>query len=652
MRPLRCRQAASRWLTGGSWLPPIQLKRHNCWRIRIPCASGSKRCERRNPPLTFLFGGQGTQYVNMGLNLYRDETLFRAIVDDCCEQLKPHLGLDLRTMLFPPAGDEKAAQISLQNTLFTQPSIFVIEYALARFWQSLGVEPEMMAGHSIGEFVAATLAGVWEPEDVLGIVALRGRLMQDLPRGSMLAVNASADSIAKILPDTLQIASNNAPALCVVAGPEEDILDFQTQVEAKNIVCRHLHTSHAFHSAMMEPIVEPLREAIAKLKLHKPTKPFVSSVKGRPITDEEATDPSYWAGHARATVEFAKALHYLKKQGYDLFLECGPRSTMCSLARHQFTPERPCMAIPTLGDTAENDTEWQTFLFALGTLWQNGVPISWDAFYTHEDRRRIPLPTYPFERQRFWVDPALQAINTKSHGITAVSPTLELAAETVANDARATAIQQAHPTSRKDRIRAIVMNLLAEISGIEASQIDSTAMFMEQGFDSLSLTQVALAIRKEFSAKVSFSQLMNQFPNIDLLVEHLDATIPADASASTPEMPAAQSTSAAHSNIAGDSTQDPQAKTISDLAALLEGAGIAVPASLAAGVAQARSALTETTSQEKDARKSPHAIAPLEARTTIPQRGIFASSSLSKNLSISYNESTTVRFTGTISTQR
>jgi len=627
-----------------------------------PMRSGSKRCELRNPPVTFLFGGQGTQYVNMGLNLYRDEPLFRAIVDDCCEQLKPHLGLDLRTMLFPPAGDEKAAQISLQNTLFTQPSIFVIEYALARFWQSLGVEPAMMAGHSIGEFVAATLAGVWEPEDVLGIVALRGRLMQNLPRGSMLAVNASADSIAKILPITLQIASNNAPTLCVVSGPEADIQDFQAQIEAKSIVCRHLHTSHAFHSAMMDPIVEPLREAIAKLTLRKPAKPFVSSVKGRPITDEEATDPSYWAGHARATVEFAKALHYLKKQGYDLFLECGPRSTMCSLARHQFTPERPCMAIPTLGETAENDTEWQTFLFALGTLWQNGVPISWDAFYTHEDRRRIPLPTYPFERQRFWVDPAVPVRNAQNQnsGATGIGSSIALPTElTAAADSHATSAPQALPASRKDRIRAVVMTLLAEISGIEASQIDSTAMFMEQGFDSLLLTQVALAIRKEFSAKVSFSQLMNQFPNVDLLVEHLDATISAAAAASThtgnangPEIPAVESASADNANTAGDPTQGAQAKTIADLAALLEEAGIGVPASLAAGVAQARSALTAGTPESMEARQSSRTIAPLEARTTIPQRGIFASSSLSKNLSISYNESTTVRFTGSISAEK
>jgi acyl transferase domain-containing protein len=277
-----------------------------------PLRCSSKRCERRDPSVVFLFGGQGTQYVNMGLNLYRDEPLFRAIVDDCCEYLKPHLGRDLRELLYPQSGDTNTAQISLQDTFFTQPSIFVIEYALARFWQSLGIEPAMMAGHSIGEFVAATLAGVFDLEDALSIIALRGRLMQDLPRGSMMAVNGSADSIAKILPAALRIASNNAPNLCVVSGPEAEVVEFQERLEAKEVVCRHLHTSHAFHSAMMDPMIEPLREAVAKIQLRAPVRPFVSTVTGRPITAAEATDPAYWANHARATVEFSKAIQYLK----------------------------------------------------------------------------------------------------------------------------------------------------------------------------------------------------------------------------------------------------------------------------------------------------------------------------------------------------
>lgn len=546
-----------------------------------PLRSATRRCDRRNPDLVFLFGGQGTQYVNMGLNLYRDEPLYRAIVDDCCERLRPHLGRDLRELLFPAPGDEKTAQIALQDTFYTQPSIFIVEYALARLWQSLGAEPAVMAGHSIGEFVAATLAGVWELEDVLSIVALRGRLMQSLPRGSMMAVSRGISAIASILPPTLQIASNNAPNLCVVSGPEPEIRAFQSRLEAEQVVCRFLHTSHAFHSAMMDPIVEPLRQAIAALPLHAPQIPIVSTVTGLPITAEQAADPAYWAGHARATVQFAGAIAYLKEQGHDLFLECGPRSTMCSLARQQFTADRPCTAIPSLPDTSDDNAEWTTLLFALGSLWLNGVSISWEAFYAHEDRRRVPLPTYPFERQHYWVDPAITAPSTHSASLAPCIDAKPAALASISTDA------QFAPASRRDRIAAHLIDLLVPVSGRDRAQISTSATFMEQGLDSLSLTQVAIALRREFAVKVSFTQLMNQLPNIDLLAGHLDAELPAEVLA------------------VATATEQPSA-----------------PA------------------------------APQSVDSTIPQRGIFNSSSFSDHLSAAYNESMTLRFTGVISIEK
>ena len=496
-----------------------------------PLRCGSKRCERRDPPLVFMFGGQGTQYVNMGHNLYQDEPLFRAVVDDCCELLKPFLGRDLRDFLYPRSGDEETARISLQDTFYTQPSIFVIEYALARFWLSLGVRPAMMVGHSIGEFVAATLAGVWDLEDALRIIALRGKLMQELPRGSMLAVNNKAEIVEKALPPSVQIASVNGPSLCVVAGPDADIAALKETLEKQNIVCRHLHTSHAFHSAMMDPMIEPLRAAVAKVKLRAPTQPFVSTVTGNLITAAEATDPGYWAHHARATVQFSKAVRWLVEHQYDLFLECGPRSTLSTLVRQHFTPDRSGTAIPTFSDTHENNAEWTAVLFALGSLWQNGITIDWDAFYAHEDRRRIPLPTYPFERQRFWVDPAAvgttaaslprQANMLRSESITVALP----AATPVSSQLAAKA---GSPDSRKDRLTASLISILHTVSGREHSQISTSATFLEQGFDSLSLTQIAFACNKEFGIKVTFGQLMNQLPNIDMVAAHLDKNLASD----------------------------------------------------------------------------------------------------------------------------
>jgi amino acid adenylation domain-containing protein len=626
-----------------------------------PLQCGNKLCERRDPPVVFLFGGQGTQYINMGLNLYRDEPLFQTIVDDCCESLIPHLGRDLRELLYPRSADEKTAQISLQDTLFTQPSIFVIEYALARFWQSLGIEPAIMVGHSIGEFVAATLAGVWELDDALRIIALRGRLMQSLPRGSMMAVSNSAESVAKTLPRTLQIASNNAPTLCVVSGPEADVALFQKQLEAENIVCRHLHTSHAFHSAMMDPMVEPLRVAIAKIQLRPPAKPFVSTVTGRDITAAETTDPAYWAHHARATVEFSRAIQYVKEQGHDLFLECGPRSTLCSLARKQFTPDHPCTAIPTLGDTHENNTEWATLLFALGSLWQNGLSIDWDAFYANEYRRRIPLPTYPFERQRFWVDPAAVAPATLPFRGASSDSAPSLADESsVSFDPLDGAASGSALVSRKDRIASRVVDLLLSVSGRERAQISNLATFMEQGFDSLSLTQIAFAIRKEFSAKVSFSQLMNQFPNVDMLAAHLDTTLPADSRAESPDirvsLPVVASpapplaaevrpTSSKLEEVIADQT-----RTIARLVTLLERAGMNLPASVAPAIHGTPAVATDL--KDDSAAPTPAATGLLSVEPTVPQRGIYASSRLSERLSASYNESVTLHFTGDISIEK
>ena len=488
--------------------------------------------------------------------------------------------------------------------------------------------------------------------------------MHDLPRGSMIAVNSSAESVEQLLPATLQIASNNAPNLCVVSGPEPDILIFQEQLESQGTVCHHLHTSHAFHSAMVDPIIGPLREAIATITLHAPKKPFISTVTGQPITAAETTDPAYWARHARSTVEFGKAIHHLKEQGYDLFLECGPRSTMCSLARKQFTPDHPCTAIPSLAETAENNTEWETLLFALGSLWQNGVAISWEGFYTHEDRQRIPLPTYPFERQRFWVDPVPTASATQNqpaiseHTYSAFeSPLAQFMAPVQPELGAAKPSAQ----SRLDIIAVRLTDLLIAISGRERSQIDASATFMEQGFDSLSLTQVAFAIRKEFSVNVTFSQLMNQFPNVAMLSEHLDATLPTGiltVSSSTetdpsthPSTPASDSARTPVESGSLDQVAAELVETITRLVTHINNAGVALPPSLAAA-AKTASLMSPALTLKSQPSPPPAIPTALEAESTIPQRGIFVSSSLSTTLSASYNESVTVRFSGNISIEK
>ncbi|HEV2205771.1 MAG TPA: amino acid adenylation domain-containing protein [Candidatus Acidoferrales bacterium] len=604
-----------------------------------PLRCGAKRCERRDPSIVFLFGGQGTQYINMGLNLYRGEEVFHRAVDECCDILKPRLNRDLREVLYPKPEDEEATRATLRDTYFTQPAIFTIEYALAQLWRSWGVRPGVMLGHSIGEFVAATLARVWSLEDALRIVAMRGRLMQGLPRGSMLAVGAPTANVEPMLPESIQVASVNAPGLCVISGPTDDIAAVQHALESKGFVCRQLHTSHAFHSAMMDPIVEPLRAEVAKAQLRAPKEPIISTVTGQPLTEAETTNPRYWARHARETVQFAKAVQYAIAQGSDLFLECGPRATLCSLVRQQGPASRSCQAIPSGADTPEGDAEYTAILFALGSLWQNGVSINWEGFYGEEKRRRVPLPCYPFERQRFWVDPAPRASAAATIAVQASAGLEERGAEQPGDGASANARAGAKTAtrSRAERLQDRLAEVIAPLSGRESSEISRSATLVEQGFDSISLVQVAFAIRNEFGVKVSFSQLMHEYPNLEMIAAHLEQAAPASEAAAvvqrdiTPSpAPAVAPVLPAVTNSA--SGQQPESTTGAAVEAVNLDDGRATSLQRSNGTSPATSG-TETRS----------------ARATLPQRGIFSSSQLSDELNASYNESVTMRFKGNIS---
>lgn len=354
-------------------------------------------------PIVFMFSGQGSQYTNMGWQLYQHEPIFRKTVDDCCEKLKPNLECDLREILYSDLGWETKP---LQQTFYAQPALFVIEYALAQLWMSWGIHPEAMIGHSIGEYVAACLAGVFSLDDALELVALRGKLMQQQPVGAMLSVSLSEVEIQPWLNEEISLAAVNSPSLCVVSGTKQAIATLSHSLTKKEISYRLLHTSHAFHSAMMEPVLSPFTNKIKQIKLNSPQIPIISNVTGTWLTATDATDPYYWAKHLRQTVRFATGIAELIKEPQRIFLEIGTGNTLGIFAKQPL--------FSSLRHPKQEQSDIAFLLNTLGKLWINGVKIDWANIYTNQHSHRIPLPTYPFERQRYWIDPQNEPIASDS----------------------------------------------------------------------------------------------------------------------------------------------------------------------------------------------------------------------------------------------
>jgi len=353
-------------------------------------------------PVVFMFTGQGAQYANMAQELYKREPTFQQECDRCFDLLKPQLKLDLRSYLFPTESEVETATQQLQQTAIAQPALFIIEYALAKLWMSWGVHPVAAVGHSIGEYVAACLAGVFSLEDALKLVATRGRLMQQLPSGKMLSVGLAATEVQSWLNENLSLAASNAPNLSVVSGSTAAVEQLERQLQQRGIDFRPLHTSHAFHSQMMDSLVEPFRREVEQVKLNPPQIPLISNVTGTWIASTEATTPTYWARQLRQPVQFSQGITELLKDPQVIFLEVGPGRTLSTITKQQAFGR---IVLSSLRHPQEKQSDVRFLLNTLGQLWLAGVQVNWSGFHANEQRSRLPLPTYPFERQRYWIDP-------------------------------------------------------------------------------------------------------------------------------------------------------------------------------------------------------------------------------------------------------
>ncbi|CAH8292853.1 amino acid adenylation domain-containing protein [Mariniflexile fucanivorans] len=501
--------------------------------------------------LAFLFPGQGAQYLQMGKALYEHETIFREAVDTCSEILLEAFKFDIRRIIYPEHNTAETEE-RLKDTQFTQPALFVVEYALSQLWMHWGIKPTLLCGHSVGEFVAAHLAGVFTLKDALILVGIRGKLVSNLPSGSMLSIRTTHENLTEFLPKELSIAAVNSDQLCVVSGENKAIEQFAKVLEDKNIYNKLLLTSHAFHSTMMDPILEAFEVEVRKVSLNVPRIPIISTVTGTYLRDAEATDPSYWTHHLRATVRFSDAMETALQLDDIVLLEVGPGSALTTLSK-QKKRSQSASSISSLAIPNEHENAYHTVLNALGQLWLKGIEPNWNAYYKGQSRQKIWLPAYAFDRKLCWVEPPVLAIphenfNTSVDSIRnhSIQPQIDTITDSINNQQRQPRMDTTLQLDRKSIILEKISDIILNTSGMELAPSEHNHSFLELGLDSLVLTQMAITCKNEFDTPITFRQLNGEFSTPNLLASHLDKNLPPDRFAA-PAVPAA--TPAMHATI-------------------------------------------------------------------------------------------------------
>lgn len=472
-------------------------------------AESSRVADQR--AIAFLFPGQGSQHVGMGRELYEHEPEFRERMNECSELLMPELGLDLRSVLYPPPDEQSEARARLDDLGVGQPATFAVEYSLAGLWERWGVTPAVVAGHSLGAYAAACVAGVFTLPDALQLLAVRGRLLQTLPPGAMLAVPLSEAELTPLLPDDVAVAVVNGPAQCVAAGRPGPVNELHTRLADAGVDTRILPMPGAGHCEFVEPIVESFERAVGDVTLRSPTVPVLSDMTGAPASAAELTTPAYWAQHLRRTVRFDEVLNQLLDDPARVLIEVGPGRALGTLARRHPAWQPSSQAVHSLPHPTDPTTELHTLLTAAGRLWLSGVALSWPGLHSGQRRRRVPLPTYPFERQRYVVDPP----DTPQRG--AGPPPVEhppAPPDVDESDHHELGVRAPLGTATQRFLAGALEQLLG-------GQIELYDNFFDLGGDSLIANQLVRMIRDELGSTLQMRTVF-EAPTVAQLAVHID----------------------------------------------------------------------------------------------------------------------------------
>ncbi len=474
--------------------------------------------------VVFMFSGQGSQYIDMGRDLYRTQPIVRAEMDRCFQILTPILGSNLKDIIYPAApsaGDKEQPRIN--QTQYAQPALFIIEYALAKLLIHWGIKPYAMLGHSIGEYAAACISGVFTLEDALKLVAFRGRAMQKMHPGDMISVSLTPEQIQPYLNEDISVAAVNTPASCVLSGPHQAVEALSARLKQDGHNSKPLHTSHAFHSKMMEPMMAQFEAEVKKITLNKPEIPYVSNLTGQWITPAQAADPRYWSAHLRGTVLFAQSVGQLLDRKDTLFVEVGPGRTLASFVSQHPARSPELFAANLVRHPKEKIADNYYLLNKIGQLWLYGQNIDWTNFYDRESRYRLPLPTYCFDRQRYWIEMP-RAAKPRDAASNVQQPETRTAdssphqSETPAA-APSPAVEKTSPlyprpnllnpyvapsNPAQESIAAIWCNLL----GFE--KIGVRDNFLDLGGDSMKAVTVTARIHKELNVEIPMTEFFNR----------------------------------------------------------------------------------------------------------------------------------------------